>query len=346
MNRPGSVQPLRPPVPQVRDTGPRPFWSVMIPTYHCARYLAQTLRSVLDQDPGEDTMEIVVVDDHSVLDDPEAVVRRVAGERVRFVRREHNGGHVATFNTCLTVARGRWVHILHGDDWVLPGFYAAARAVASGHPEVGAVICRYQRWDEATARMHAASPLQDEAGVLTDWAERLGARQRLQAPSIVVRRDIYESVGGFDTGLRGYGEDWEMWLRVAVATSVWWHPEALAVYRVRPGSLSDRTRLRSNVADMRRVIALTSMTLADHLPPKRIASTQREARRSFALALVRRARRALADGDRRAPWDVLREAILLWPRGDTAAAGLRLVVKWAYAVLGHGARGGDARTQV
>jgi cellulose synthase/poly-beta-1,6-N-acetylglucosamine synthase-like glycosyltransferase len=36
------------PVPEGVD---RPFWSVMIPTYNCAKYLAQTLESVLSQDP-------------------------------------------------------------------------------------------------------------------------------------------------------------------------------------------------------------------------------------------------------------------------------------------------------
>ena len=40
---------------------PRPLWSVMIPTYHCADYLAHTLRSVLRQDPGPDAMQIEVV---------------------------------------------------------------------------------------------------------------------------------------------------------------------------------------------------------------------------------------------------------------------------------------------
>ena len=55
----------------------RPVWSVMIPTYHCARYLGETLRSVLAQDPGPDAMQIEVVDDHSTQDDPERVVREV-----------------------------------------------------------------------------------------------------------------------------------------------------------------------------------------------------------------------------------------------------------------------------
>ena len=58
---------------------PRPRWSVMIPTYNCARYLEATLRSVLTQDPGPEAMQIEVVDDHSTADDPEDVVTRLGG---------------------------------------------------------------------------------------------------------------------------------------------------------------------------------------------------------------------------------------------------------------------------
>jgi Glycosyl transferase family 2 len=43
----------------------RPLWSVMIPTFHCARFLHQTLESVLSQDPGPDVMQIEIVDDCS-----------------------------------------------------------------------------------------------------------------------------------------------------------------------------------------------------------------------------------------------------------------------------------------
>ena len=55
----------------------RPLWSVVIPTYNCAHYLKETLQSVLAQDPGEAIMEIIVVDDHSTKDDPEAVVKAI-----------------------------------------------------------------------------------------------------------------------------------------------------------------------------------------------------------------------------------------------------------------------------
>ena len=54
----------------VPEGTPRPVWSVMIPTYNCAKYLRETLVSVLAQDPGPEQMQIEVVDDYSTKDEP------------------------------------------------------------------------------------------------------------------------------------------------------------------------------------------------------------------------------------------------------------------------------------
>jgi glycosyltransferase involved in cell wall biosynthesis len=62
------------------------------------------------------------VDDHSTADDPQAVVREVAGERVAFYRNPRSLGAAGNFNQCIAHTRGRWIHILHGDDAVRPGF--------------------------------------------------------------------------------------------------------------------------------------------------------------------------------------------------------------------------------
>ncbi len=312
---------------------PRPRWSVMVPTYHCAAYLEQTLTSVLVQDPGPEHMEIVVVDDHSVLDDPERVVRDVGGGRVRFVRQERNVGHVRTFNAALSLARGKWVHLLHGDDWVEPGFYAAADRALQARPDLAAFVCRYKAYVERTGQTIFGPLLQDSAGELPAWLELLGREQRIQAPSTAVRRWVYEEVGGFDLGIAGYGEDWEMWLRVAAAGPVWWEPAPLGVYRVREGSLSDPSRTRANMADMRRVIALNAQTLAGRLPADTIAECQRASRRELALALLRRARRALDSGDRRPPTVSIVEALRLWPRPVVVKGAGSLVLRWTRALV-------------
>ena len=51
------------------------------------------------------------------------LVRDIAGDRVTVHREPKNNGLGRIWNRCIERARGEWVHILHQDDIVLPGFY-------------------------------------------------------------------------------------------------------------------------------------------------------------------------------------------------------------------------------
>src|ERR1700740_632053 len=116
---PGSTGPRFAPVPSAVK---RPLWSVMIPTFNCAKYLRETLASVLAQDPGPEQMQIEVVDDCSDKDDPAGGVKELGRCRVLFHRKSVNEGAIQNFNTCLERSRGHLIHVLHGDDLVEPGF--------------------------------------------------------------------------------------------------------------------------------------------------------------------------------------------------------------------------------
>jgi hypothetical protein len=305
----------------------RPLWSVMIPTYECASYLREALGSVLAQDPGPELMQIEVVDDGS-SDGPEAVVEELGRGRVGFYRQPRNVGHVANFNTCLERSRGELVHLLHGDDCVRDGFYAALERPFVDHPDIGAAFCRYVSMDErghwgTVARLEQRSP-----GVIPDWLGRIAVGQRLQTPCMVVRRAVYERLGGFDRR-GGFAEDWEMWVRIAAYYPVAYEPAPLALYRVHLHSRSGRfVRSGANVHDLRRVIELNS----EHVPADVAAEVRRRALRETATTCVRRARRRLGEGDTDAMWAQLREAIRTDPAPRTVANAA--VVAAARAALG------------
>jgi glycosyltransferase involved in cell wall biosynthesis len=295
--------PHRPTIAPVEPGIDRPQWSVMIPTYNCARYLGEAIESVLDQDPGPERMQIEVVDDCS-SDDPEAVVRKFGG-RVSFHRQPHNLGNVGNFNACLSRARGHLIHLLHGDDALRAGFYKRLGDALEAHPEVGAAWCRYVAIDEDGNWMVVSPVEAGDAGVLAGWLERLAGGQRLQPPCIAVRREAYEQLGGFDKRLC-YVEDWEMWTRIAAAYPIWHEPAALALYRVHGGTVSDRTlRSGENVRDIRRAIAINR----EVLPDERAGLITRDALRTAASTALRRGRRRLGAGVTQAPRSQLREAL-------------------------------------
>jgi glycosyltransferase involved in cell wall biosynthesis len=226
-----------------------PALSVMIPTWNCAALLAETLASVLAQDePG---LDITVVDDCSTRDDPEAVVNAVGGGRVRFVRQERNVGAIRNFNACVRLARGELIHILHGDDFVRPGFHRAILDAAVRHPDIGLFCTRADIVDEHGAVQAQTTRLVHLLGGSRDIRPLVHAGNQLVTPAVVVRRSAYLRLGLFEESLV-HVADWEMWVRVTAACGGVFLDQTLAAYRV--FAAQDTTRLK-----------LTGENLRDHL---------------------------------------------------------------------------------
>jgi glycosyltransferase involved in cell wall biosynthesis len=217
-------------IPPVEKELKRPLWSVVIPTYNCASYLKETLASVLAQDPGEEVMEIIVVDDHSTKDDPKAVVEAYGQGRVQFIRQKQNVGKVRNYETGLQASKGHYIHQLHGDDRVRPGFYQSMAELLDQYPEAGAAFCRTIYMDAQSRWTGMTGMLQDYDGIVPDIAEKLYTEQFIQTPSMVVRREVYETLGTFDRRLNCM-EDWEMWIRIANSYPIATTNKVLALYR-------------------------------------------------------------------------------------------------------------------
>jgi len=259
-------------IPPMPEDVERPFWSVMIPTYNCDALFEQALRSVLDQDPGPDRMQITIVDDGSTSRLHEELIRELAPSRVELFRQPANVGLAGNWNTCIERSRGRWVHIFHQDDLVLPGFYEALSRAVSERPDAGAAFCRHGFID-GEGRQHCLSTLlRPTAGILDDWIATIAQKQHIQCPSIVVRRDVYEDLGGFRSDLV-YSLDWEMWVRIAAHYPVWFEPEPLACYRNHGGNETERLkRGNRDIHDARKAVR----HVYAHVPPA-LRSTIRRA---------------------------------------------------------------------
>lgn len=281
---------IGPPIDPVEGGAARPRWSVMIPAYDCARTLAQTIESVLAEAPPAGQMEVVVVDDAS-HDDVAGVVERFGG-RVKIHRQAVNLGVPENLTACIRLSRGQIVHILHGDDSVRPGFYAAMEHAMS-HPEVGAAFCRQVFVDDSGRELGMSALERSDGGILADAAVRLAAEQRVMTPSICVRRVVYEAVGGFHPELR-CAEDWEMWVRIASRYDIWYEPRPLAVYRMHPASNTGRNqRTGADLDYTKRAIEIFSAYLPE---PRRDELTAR-ALETYARSALWEARKAAERGD-------------------------------------------------
>ena len=95
------------------------------------------------------------------------------------------------WNRCIAHARGHWLHLLHQDDVVLPGFYERMGPASRERPDVGGGIlsaCLHRR------RWRLGAPFGDRAtqcGRPGRMARQDLAQQRIQCALIVVRRGRY-----------------------------------------------------------------------------------------------------------------------------------------------------------
>lgn len=301
--RPATVLPP-PRIEPLPEETARPLISVMIPVFNSGEFLKRTLESVLCQDLGPEDMEIQVLDNCSTKDDPETLVRELGGTRVGYFRHPTNIGPNENFNACIRRARGRWVHILHADDIVLPGFYAEARQTIRTHSDISALVFRVVYIDANGMWRHLAELEAPTARILDQrFVDRQLTIQRIQSVGMVVRRDTYEELGGFRPDLP-YCDDWEMWNRIVLCKPVFYVPELLACFRIHDGSdTTSLVRTGQNVIDERRCIKMST----SHLPPDRARPIYRAAMRATAMRALRNMRELRKMGDKKAARSQMKE---------------------------------------
>jgi glycosyltransferase involved in cell wall biosynthesis len=299
-----NLSPDRPIIEPVPDGIARPLWSVAIPTYICAQYLKETLVSVLAQDPG--LVLMIVVDDCSTQDDPEAVVKELGRGRVEFCRQPQNVGVPQNFQTCIEKSRGYLVHQPHGDDVVRSGFYQKMQNLFQQYPEIGAAFCRTIMMDEEGRGEWISSLERAETGVLpADWLQKIAYLCRIPTPSMVVRREVYEHLGGFDHRLRTT-EDWEMCVRIAANYPITHEVEPLALYRKRSVSnMHSNMQNGKHAENMYKAIEIFESYLGDRVP----ASIYQNAKQNCAFTALDAADACVNQGDCRKSLSQIRAAI-------------------------------------
>ena len=267
--------------PKIKPLPPsddRPLWSVMIPSYNCINFLRETIESVLVQAGGSDIMQIEVVDDYSSDGDVEALVGELGKGRVNFYRQPKNVGSLRNFETCINRARGKYIHILHGDDLVKPGFYQEIARLYNAYPEAGAAFTGYSDIDEKGNWLWDGKQISVNSGLIDNWLTRIATGQLLQTPCIVVKREVYEQLGSFFAV--HYGEDWEMWTRIAANYPTAYTPLKLASYRVHSSNItSNSLKTGQNLKDILTVIHI----IQDYLPNDQKAALKNTARRNYAI---------------------------------------------------------------
>jgi len=287
----------------------RPIWSVMIPVYNRTTYLEQAIASVIEQtrEYAAEQIQIELIDNCSTNPEIEFLIQRLAKQhRISVYRQPQTVSMVENLNTCIRRARGNLVHILHDDDIVLPGFYQYLEAAFSQEPSIGAAYCRHRHIDENNQKQRYLSSLERRTpGIIPNFLNRIAVYPLIDPPAMVVKRSVYEQLGGFRPELYG-ACDQEMWRRIAAHYPIWFEPQVLACFRVHSKSQTSAfVRTGKNIANIRQSIAITH----SYLPKSTGDRIAKRAMEECALYALRNAFRALGRGDLVATNAQIREAL-------------------------------------
>jgi glycosyltransferase involved in cell wall biosynthesis len=226
-------------VPGLTFAGPaqRGLATVIIPVYNGERFVRESLDSILGQ--AYRPLEVLVLDDASTDRTPE-----ILGEyegRIVVHRAARNIGQFANVNRGLALARGEYIAVFHADDVYEPGILEESIAALAGESAAGASFCADRFLDEAGreyGRLRLPEPFAGGGTFGHDVIVDQLLRRRntfLRTPGAVVRRRMYEQLGGFRTDFASAG-DFEMWLRISRHAAVIVLDRHLYGYRHTPGS--------------------------------------------------------------------------------------------------------------
>lgn len=220
-----------------------PMFSFLTPAYRSESTVGRTIEAVLAQTVSD--WEMVVVDNGNVDAMRDTVAPYLVDPRIKLVRQENSGVAGGTM-AAARHANGRYVVVLNSDDSIRPEFLERMARVVGQYPEVAAVTCDADLFEDPGTRLLGSSYLRG-AGQVTapDVTRPLRLSEVIDGPcpyyTAAIRRDVWESVGGMSSmhGAASRVDDLDFWLRALVAGhDIRMLPEKLGLFRIEADSVS------------------------------------------------------------------------------------------------------------
>jgi glycosyltransferase involved in cell wall biosynthesis len=303
----------------------QPTISAVVAAYQAEQWIAEALQAILGQTRPPD--EVIVVDDGST-DGTAEVLERFA-DRVKIVRRA-NGGCPAAFNTAFSHATGDFVALCGSDDVWVPEKLEWQMETIERHPEVD-VLCGDARLFGRVEGSYSKPP---GTGVLDSAAltEALYRANIICAPSVVIRRSLFEALGPF---VENFGaDDYEYWMRcLRAGARFYYDTRPLLGWRQHDNNLSSkeiwmlecsyevRRRYADDVADRAVVHEMLAADLFKIGRTRVDEGRPQDARKAFAHALRHASGAGPSANARALTW----VAVLSLPAGARERAGRAFV---------------------
>lgn len=184
--------------------GESPSVSWVVPVFNQARYLADSLESLLAQSFQD--FEIVVVDDGST-DQSAAIVRSYGDERIVLLQNPGNLGVGSSLNRGVRAARGKYIARMDGDDLSTPDRAALQVSFMEDNPAIAVCGSHVETFG---AESHVVRRPLGSAAIKCF----LLAGPPFSHPSVMLRRSVLERHSLYYDEEIGAAQDYELWFRL------------------------------------------------------------------------------------------------------------------------------------
>jgi glycosyltransferase involved in cell wall biosynthesis len=198
-----------------------PLVSIVTPSYNQARFLEETIRSVLEQDYPH--IEYLIVDGGST-DDSLEIIQRYA-DRLAWWVSERDQGQTDAINKGFARARGEIFAWLNSDDTYAPGAISQAVAFLLSHPQAGMVYGDANLIDE-NGRVIGKFPARQ-----TDYRRLKRGYVHIPQQASFFRASLWKQVGPLDPTFY-FAMDYDLWVRIARLAPLYYVPSLWANFRL------------------------------------------------------------------------------------------------------------------
>ena len=189
--------------------------SIIIPSYGGGDFINRAVDSVLSQTYQD--IEVIVVDDNGLGTEKQVITGQRMSQyennpKVKYVCHEVNKNGSAARNTGFRSSRGEYIGLLDDDDYYYPERIEKQIELLKTLSEDYALVycgCDIYQGEKKVGEKHPV----DSSNMLFDL---LAHKMAVGSSSILMRRSVYEKLGGFDESFRRH-QDWEFTARIAAS---------------------------------------------------------------------------------------------------------------------------------
>jgi len=236
----------------------KPLVSICIPTYNSAKFLKESLDSIVNQTYAN---KEIIISDNASTDETEKIVKEyVEKYKIKYYRNDKNIGAEANFTRCIELANGEYIAIFHSDDLYLSDMVKKQVEAFQKNPTIGAVFTmasHINSKNEVIGKIILPSKLKGKYvyGFPEIFFSILENLNFLVCPSAIVKSKIYKELAPFNGDRFGTSADLDMWLRILQICPIAILNEYLIKHRVSNTQGSFQLRyLRTEQADFFKVM--------------------------------------------------------------------------------------------